>query len=310
MKNLLLLLLKGVGMGIANVIPGVSGGTIALITGIFERLINSIKSFNFKALKLIFTGRFKEFAIHTDLAFLVTVFAGVAVAIISIAKLFAFLFEHYPVYIWSFFFGLILASVFFVGKTISKWNFSIIFVFLLGTTIAITLSLITPASENDNVLYLFICGIVAACSMILPGVSGSFVLVLMGNYELVMINAVNDMSLRILLPVLFGAGIGLIAFSYILAWIFKKFRDHTIAILTGFIFGSLGIIWPWKNTLYKLNETGEFLLNRSGEKIVAGYHWFFPQTFSSEVIIAILFILIGIVTIWITESLAGKGQKK
>lgn len=297
-------------MGIANVIPGVSGGTIALITGIFERLINSIKSFNFKALKLIFTGRFKEFAIHTDLAFLVTVFAGVAVAIISIAKLFAFLFEHYPVYIWSFFFGLILASVFFVGKTISKWNFSIIFVFLLGTTIAITLSLITPASENDNVLYLFICGIVAACSMILPGVSGSFVLVLMGNYELVMINAVNDMSLRILLPVLFGAGIGLIAFSYILAWIFKKFRDHTIAILTGFIFGSLGIIWPWKNTLYKLNETGEFLLNRSGEKIVAGYHWFFPQTFSSEVIIAILFILIGIVTIWITESLAGKGQKK
>ncbi|MDD3876133.1 MAG: DUF368 domain-containing protein [Bacteroidales bacterium] len=306
MLKYLIISLKGIGMGAANVIPGVSGGTIALITGIFERLINAIKSFDLTALKLLFTGKFKSLAKHIDLSFLIALFAGIGIAIISFAKLFEYLFNNYPVYIWSYFFGLILASVFFVGRTVNKWTLSVIIIFILGTAIAVVLSLLTPASENDNIFFLFICGIVAACSMILPGISGSFVLVLMGNYELVMINAVNDMNLAVLLPVVVGAGFGLIAFSYILSWIFKKFRDHTIAILTGFIFGSLGIIWPWKTTLYKMTEMGDFILSRKGEKIVTGYDWFFPTSFNQEVVFAAFFIVVGILCIWVTEFLASK----
>jgi putative membrane protein len=306
MKNYFVLILKGMGMGAANVIPGVSGGTIALITGILERLINAIKSFNLTALRLLVKGRFADFARHIDLEFLIAVFLGIGIAIISLARLFEYLFAHYPVYIWSYFFGLILASVFFVGRTVEKWKLSVILIFLTGTAIAVGLSLLKPAVENDSIFYLFLCGIIAACSMILPGVSGSFVLVLMGNYELIMIHSINEMNLRVLIPVLIGAGFGLMAFSYILSWIFKKFRDHTIAVLTGFIFGSLGIIWPWKETLHKMNAAGEFILDRKGEKVVSGYDWFFPATLSTEVIIAIAIIFLGIVSIWLTEYLAEK----
>lgn len=306
MKKYFALVLKGIGMGAANVIPGVSGGTIAMITGILEPLINAIKSFDLTALKLLFQGRFQELSQHINLPFLIAVFLGIGAAIISLARLFEYLFANFPVYIWSYFFGLILASVFFVGRTIKKWTFSVILIFLIGTAIAIGLSLLKPAVENDNIIYLFLCGIVAACSMILPGISGSFVLVLMGNYELVMINAINEMNLNILIPVVAGAGFGLIAFSYVLSWIFKKFRDHTIAVLTGFILGSLGIIWPWKNTIHQINAVGEFVLNRKGEKIVSGYDWFFPATLNTEVIFAIAIIILGIISIWLTEYLAEK----
>lgn len=310
MKDYISLILKGIGMGAANVIPGVSGGTIALITGIFERLINAIKSFDLKAIKMIFKGQVKDFAKHVDLYFLLAVFFGVGLAIISLARLFEFLFANYPVYIWSYFFGLILASVFFVGRTVSKWSLSVIIIFIVGTALAVMLSLLKPAVENDNLIYLFVCGIVAACSMILPGISGSFVLVLMGNYQLVMINAVNQLNLAVLVPVVVGAGFGLIAFSYILSWIFKKYRDHTIAVLTGFIFGSLGIIWPWKNNIYQVDTAGNLILDRKGEKIVSGYDWFLPESLSNELVVAIVIIALGILSIWITEYLAGKKESK
>lgn len=304
--NYIYLFIKGLAMGAANVIPGVSGGTIALITGIFEELIDSIKSFDATALKLFFTGKFKEFAKHINLWFLMAVMLGVAISILSFAKLFDYLFEAFPVYIWSFFFGLILSSVYFVGKTIVKWNFSVILIFLLGAALAITISVMTPASENDSFFYLFICGIVAACSMILPGLSGSFVLILMGNYQLVMIDAVNDRNIMTLLPVVLGAGGGLILFSHFLAWVFKKFHDHTIAILTGFILGSLGILWPWKNQLFKMDGNGAFILKKSGDKIVEGYDWFLPDSLSIEVVMAIGFIVLGIISIWILEKVAQK----
>lgn len=310
MKDYISLILKGIGMGAANVIPGVSGGTIALITGIFERLINAIKSFDLKAFKMIFKGQFKDFAKHVDLYFLLAVFFGVGLAIISLARLFEFLFANNPVYIWSNFFGLILASVFFVGRTVSKWSLSVIIIFIVGTGLAVMLSLLKPAVENDNLIYLFVCGIVAACSMILPGISGSFVLVLMGNYQLVMINAVNQLNLAVLAPVVVGAGFGLIAFSYVLSWIFKKYRDHTIAVLTGFIFGSLGIIWPWKNNIYQVDTAGNLILDRKGEKIVSGYDWFLPESLSNELVVAIIIIVLGILSIWITEYLAGKKESK
>ena len=207
---------KGLGVGSANVIPGVSGGTIALITGIFERLINALKSFNLTAIKLFFSGKFKEFAQHTDLWFLASVGAGVVAAILSIARLFEFLFAEYPIYLWSFFFGMILVSIYYVGITIEKFNWKVLVSFVIGTAIALFIAFGTPAKENSNFIYLMICGAVATCSMILPGLSGSFVLVLMGNYQLIMIDAVNDLNLKILFPVAVGGVVGLLAFSHLL----------------------------------------------------------------------------------------------
>ena len=294
MKNLIGVFIKGIAMGAANVIPGVSGGTIALITGIFERLVDGIKSFDFTALRLILKGDLKGFAKHTDLAFLIALFLGVVLSILSFARLFDFLFIHYPVYIWSFFFGLILASVYFVGKTVSKWSWDVIVVFIIGLAIALTITFLNPATQNEGLLYLIICGIIAACSMILPGLSGSFVLILLGNYQLVMIDSINQLRFEILIPVVFGALIGLLGFSHLLSWVFKKYRNQTIAILTGFIFGSLGIIWPWK----------DLVIQQFGEKQkVVGYNWILPEI-NLQFGIAIGIMLLGILTIWLMETMA------
>ena len=286
--------LKGMGVGSANVIPGVSGGTIALITGIFERLIDALKSLNLTAIKLFFTGKFKEFAKHTDLWFLVSVGSGVVVAILTIARLFEFMFENYPIYLWSFFFGMILVSIYYVGITIEKFNWKVIVSFIIGTAIALFIAFGTPAKENSNFIYLVICGAVATCSMILPGLSGSFVLVLMGNYQLIMIDAVNDLNLKILLPVVLGGVVGLLAFSHLLSWIFKNYRDITIAILTGFILGSMPIIWPWKN---------DVITYFGSEAKVTGYEYFFPE-FNMEFAIALVIMLIGAGIIVLTEKMA------
>lgn len=292
-------------MGAANVVPGVSGGTIALITGIFEPLIDAIKAFNLKAIQLFFTGKWKELAVHVNLNFLLAVFLGIAVSIVSLAKLFGYLLEYYPVYIYSVFLGLILASVYFVGKTIEKWNTTVILSFLVGTIIAILLTILKPASENTTIIYLFLCGIVATCSMILPGLSGSFVLILMGNYKLIMIDAVNNLDIKTLIPVIVGAVIGLVVFSNFLSWVFKKFKNQTIAVLTGFILGSVGVLWPWKKEIYSTNTMGELIL-KDGKGIVEGYSWQIPEQFSQEIVYAILWIIFGIIIIWGTEYLASK----
>lgn len=300
MKEYISYILKGMAVGLANIIPGVSGGTIALITGIFERLINSIKSFGISSFRLILKGKFKEFAAATDLYFLVSLFSGVIIAIVLLAKVFDFLFNEYPVYIWSFFFGLILASVYFVGKTIEKWGLSVIITFIIGTTIAVMFTFLTPATQNNNFFYLILCGVVAVCSMILPGLSGSFVLILLGNYQLVAIDAINNRDLSILFPVLIGAVGGLIAFSHILSWVFKKYKDQTIAILTGFILGSLGVIWPWKNAIKEM----------FGDKVkIVGYDYFLPEL-NLEFFVAIAIIVIGIVSIWIMERSAQNINQK
>ena len=285
---------KGMGVGSANVIPGVSGGTIALITGIFERLIDALKSFNLTAFKLFFTGKFKEFIKHTDLWFLVSVGCGVLVSILTIARLFEYLFANYPIYLWSFFFGMILVSIYYVGITIEKFNLKVVVSFIIGTAIALFIAFGTPAKENSNFIYLIICGAVATCSMILPGLSGSFVLVLMGNYQLIMIEAVNELNLKILLPVVLGGVVGLLAFSHLLSWIFKNYRDITIAVLTGFILGSMPIIWPWKN---------DVITYFGSEAKVTGYEYYFPE-FNMEFAIALVIILIGAGIIVLTEKMA------
>ena len=301
-KDCFIAALKGMGMGAANVIPGVSGGTIALITGIFQRLIDALKSFDLQAFKLFFRGRWRAFARHTDFFFLLAVFAGAAASILSLARLFRFLFDHYPVFIWSYFFGLILASVFFVGKTIGRRTPAVVLVFILGAAIAATISLLRPAAQNDSFWYLVICGVVAICSMILPGISGSFVLILMGNYELIVLDAVNALDWRILLPVALGAAVGLVAFSHFLSWIFRKFRAETISALTGFILGSLLTLWPWKTAVWRLNADGAPVV-RNGKKLAEGYTYSLPPP-DEQFWWALAVMAAGVLTIWATEKLA------
>ncbi|MBN1115875.1 MAG: DUF368 domain-containing protein [Bacteroidales bacterium] len=318
-KEYLVLVLKGVGMGAANVIPGVSGGTVALITGIFEELIDSIKSFDLTALRLLLKGRFKEFALHVNLSFLVSVFLGIALSILSLAKVLDYLFVNYPVFIWAYFFGLILGSIYFVGKTIQKWKASVILSFIVGTAVALSISFLSPATENEAFIYLVICGVVAICSMILPGLSGSFVLILLGNYHLVVIKAVNDMRIDILAPVLIGAAVGLVLFSHLLSFIYKKFKNETISTLTGFILGSLLILWPWKNSfdaagnIISINKFGAFT-DSSGQIISEVKVYFYKQILPAEVntvvIIAIALMILGYISIWLMEKFAGQQEKE
>ncbi len=302
-------------MGAANVIPGVSGGTLALITGIFEELIDSIKSFDLESLRLLLRGKLLEFAKHVNLYFLLAVFAGVATSILSLAKILEYLFINYPVYIWAYFFGLILASIYFVGRTITRWKLSVVITFLIGTVIALIISFLKPAAENDGFVYLIVCGVVAICSMILPGLSGSFVLILLGNYHLVVIEAVNELRIDIFIPVLLGTVAGLIAFSHLLSWIYKKFRNETIATLTGFISGSLIILWPWKNSFDKngieimINSFGAFI-DKQGKILsdikVYSYEHVLPDKINSVVIWAVIYIFAGIISIWLLEKYAGE----
>lgn len=306
-------------MGAANVIPGVSGGTVALITGIFEELIDSIKSFDLTALRLLLKGRFKEFALHVNLSFLVSVFLGIALSILSLAKVLDYLFVNYPVFIWAYFFGLILGSIYFVGKTIQKWKASVILSFIVGTAVALSISFLSPATENEAFIYLVICGVVAICSMILPGLSGSFVLILLGNYHLVVIKAVNDMRIDILAPVLIGAAVGLVLFSHLLSFIYKKFKNETISTLTGFILGSLLILWPWKNSfdaagnIISINKFGAFT-DSSGQIISEVKVYFYKQILPAEVntvvIIAIALMILGYISIWLMEKFAGQQEKE
>ncbi len=290
-------------VGIANIIPGVSGGTIALITGIFERLIDAIKSFDLTTVKLLVKGDWKGFTEKTDFYFLLTLFAGVGIAIIALAKIFDFLFHSYPVYIWAYFFGLVLASVYFVGKTVEQWKISVILSFIIGTAIAVGVSLINPATANDNFFYLILCGVVAICSMILPGLSGSFVLILMGNYQLVAIDAINNRDFSVIIPVGIGAVAGLIAFSHVLSWVFKRFKDQTIAMLTGFILGSLSILWPWKEPLFLTDAAGDFIM-KHGEKVIARYSVVFPEQINTEILFAVGLMILGVLSIVIVEKVA------
>ena len=306
MNNYITLFLKGIAMGAANVIPGVSGGTIAFITNVYEELIDSLKSFDLKALKLLMGFKIAELLEHINFKFLSVLFAGVFVSILSLGKLLKYLFENHQVLVWAFFFGLIVASVYFVGKTVSKWNITSILMLIIGTAIAGSIAFLSPATENDAVFYLIICGVVAISSMLLPGLSGSFVLILLGNYQLLFLKAVPEMNFKVLLPVAVGCVIGLLGLSHGISYLLKNFKDATIAILTGFILGSLLIIWPWKNEVFLKDNLGEFIIKK-GEKVIQTYEWFLPDWGSTQTLLAIGLMVVGGVIIYWLEVL---GEKK
>ncbi len=240
-----LLSLKGITMGAADVVPGVSGGTIAFISGIYEELIESINKINLGALKVLRKEGIKAFWNHINGTFFVFLFAGIIISIVSLAKVITYFLEVHPVLIWSFFFGLIIASVWLVGKTIKKWSLGVIATLLIGTVIAFYISSIESVASVDAEWYIFLSGAIAICAMILPGISGSFILVLMGTYHLVL-DAVKSRDLLIIGLFAIGCLVGLLTFARLLKYLFNHFKEITIALLTGFMIGSLYKVWPWK----------------------------------------------------------------
>lgn len=248
LKEYGLLLLKGMGMGAADVVPGVSGGTIAFIVGIYEELIDSIKSINAASLKMLFTGKIAAFWKAINANFLFSIVGGIAISIFSLAKLITWLLTDHPVLVWSFFFGLVLASTWFVSKDIKKWDWKTILSFIIGAVVAFYITVATPAETPSNLFFIFLCGAIAICAMILPGISGSFILVLLGKYFYIM-EAVKTFNIKVMLVFICGAAIGITSFSRVLSFALRRFHDITIAVLAGFMLGSLNKVWPWKTVV-------------------------------------------------------------
>ncbi len=244
------------GMGAADVVPGVSGGTIAFITGIYEELVDSIKNINVEAFKLLFTGRWKSFWNHVNGSFLLAVFGGVFISVLSLARILEHLLDNHPILVWSFFFGLIIASAYVVSMKIKKWEYAYVVALVSGIGVAFYITSVTPTTTTEASWFVVLSGGLASCAMILPGISGSFILLLLGKYEFAL-QAVNERMILDLLLLGSGAVVGLILFSNLLSWLLKHFHDATIAVLVGFMIGSLNKIWPWKETLQTIIVDGE-----------------------------------------------------
>lgn len=243
-----MLSVKGMCMGAADVVPGVSGGTIAFITGIYDELINSIKSINAASLKMFFTGKWGEFWKMINGKFLLFLLAGIGISVFSLAKIITWLLVAYPVLVWSFFFGLVLASTWFVGKDVKERNWKTGLGFLLGAALAFYITVATPAETPSHFLFIFLCGAIAICAMILPGISGSFILVLLGKYFFIM-EAVKTLDLKVIAIFGIGACVGITSFSRLLSYALRHMRNITLAVLSGFMLGSLNKVWPWKETI-------------------------------------------------------------
>lgn len=244
-RRFLITALKGFGMGAANVVPGVSGGTIALLTGIYQDIINSLNSLTEKSTwKSLFSGRLGEFWKCINGNFLVALLVGVTISIFSLAKLMTWLLAYYPILTWAFFFGLILASAFSMFRDIRDWKFSDVLFVLCGAGLGVAVCMLSPTSTPDDLWFIFVCGAVAICTMILPGISGSFILLILGKYDYIM-QAVTDLNIPVLLAMALGCLVGILAFSKFLHWLLGKWEKQTMIVLLGFVIGSLIKVWPW-----------------------------------------------------------------
>ncbi len=287
-------------MGAADVVPGVSGGTIAFITGIYEELLSSIGNVNSKAFQKLFKEGFKSFWLHVNGNFLLVLFAGILVSFVSLAKLMTYLMSDHPLLLWSFFFGLIVASIWLIGKTIKNWNLASIIGIIIGTGIAYYITITSPAETTDEYWFTFLAGAIAVCAMILPGISGSFILLLMGKYKYIM-NAVDNREFDVIIVTALGCITGLLTIAKLLSWTYKKFKNTTVAVLTGFMIGSLNKVWPWKLTV-------ETTVDRHGETIPLVQQSVLPQNFDGESLLlwAIIWAVVGFGSIMILEKYSNK----
>ncbi|MEM7185836.1 MAG: DUF368 domain-containing protein, partial [Bacteroidota bacterium] len=248
LKQYIIISLKGVAMGAADAVPGVSGGTIAFISGIYEELITTIGNVNFSLIGTLRKQGFMAFWKQLNGGFLLALLSGIILSFVSFMRLAKYLLEHHPILIWSFFFGLIIASIIYVGKQIKKWNLGAVIALLAGAGVAYFITTLASLGSNESSYFLFLAGAIAICAMILPGISGSFILVILGAYK-TLSDAIHDLDVKKLLLFVAGAVVGLLSFSRLLKWLFKHHENTTLALLTGFIIGSLNKIWPWKETM-------------------------------------------------------------
>lgn len=286
-------------MGAADVVPGVSGGTIAFISGIYEELITSINQINLSLFKTLRKEGPKAFWTQLNGNFLSALFLGIFISLFSLATFVSWLLENEPILLWSFFFGLVLASIFFVGKAIEKWNLGTLIMLVLGAAIAYYITILPPIENTASIPFLFLSGALAVCAMILPGISGAFILVLLGSYKTIL-DAVHERDLTIVATVAIGAIFGLLSFARLLKWMFNHYKNLTLALLTGFILGSLNKIWPWKKVL-KTKVFGEKIIPVSEESIS-------PFTFNGDpqLMYAVILAITGFSLIFILEKIASK----
>ncbi|QYA27034.1 DUF368 domain-containing protein [Gramella sp. MT6] len=312
----ILLVLKGLAMGAANKVPGVSGGVVAFVAGFYEEFIYSLQKINLKAFKLLISGRFNSLYRYVNGKFLGLLILGMLISYFSVSKILDYLIVHYELYVWASFFGMIIGSIYYISKDFGEWDRNSVIFAILGIIGGIGISFLEPARENDNLWFVFVCGMISVSGMTLPGLSGSFILILLGNYVLLLVDSVNalydtiaevillDFSfidnserlrmLQVLLVFAAGSLAGLVSLSHLLGYVLKKRKKETFAVIIGFITGSLGVVWPWKEKIFKLNENGEPLIDREGNKIIDNYDRYLPQIDLSETWLAIFFIVIGI----------------
>lgn len=299
LKSYITISLKGIGMGAADVVPGVSGGTIAFITGIYEELVTTIANVDLSLIKTWRKEGFGNMWKQLNGNFILALLTGIFISVFTLMRLTNFLLETYPVVVWSFFFGLVMASVWYVGKQIDRWTLKLIVFALIGFFIAFGITLMTPAQGIDHPLYFLLCGAIAICAMILPGISGAFILVLMGGYKTIT-EAVSELNFQVIGLVGLGAIIGILSFSRVLKWLFNHFRLITLAILTGFIAGSLNKIWPWKNIM-----DSEIIKDKV---VILDETSVLPQNFEGDpqLLFAIIAAILGFLLILLLEKIAEK----
>ena len=327
LQSKIILILKGIAMGTANKVPGVSGGIVAFVMGFYEEFIASLQKFNTHGLKLLFSGQFSAFYNYINGRFLSLLFLGMIISYFSISKILDFLIQRYELYVWCVFFGMIVGSVIYIFNDFKIWNWKTILITCLGIVLGSGLSFLSPATQNDNLWFVFFCGIISITGMTLPGFSGSFILMLLGNYVLLLVDAVNALFdsivalssgdfnylesgeninlLKILAVFTLGSVTGLVFLSHLLNYVLKYFKAITLALIMGFITGSLGVVWPWKNTLYKTTTEGLLVLDSSGKRIIENYQRYLPEP-NSETLFALFFVGLGIA---IVLGLEWYGQK-
>ncbi len=289
-------------MGAADAVPGVSGGTIAFISGIYEELVSSISNVNIALFKTLFNKGLVTFWKQANGNFVLALLSGIIISYVSFMRIAKYLIENHPILIWSFFLGLIIASIYFVGNQITKWNLAVIIALIIGTLIAFFISTLPVLATNNSSYFLFFAGAIAICAMILPGISGSFILIILGAYK-TLGDAIQDFEIKKILIFVSGAIIGLLSFSHILKWLFKHYHNITLALLTGFIFGSLNKVWPWKKTL-------SWHTNSKGIESPLMQESISPFSFEgdNQLLFALILMVLGFLTIFILEKVGSNKQ--
>lgn len=298
-KDYFIILLKGMAMGAADVVPGVSGGTIAFISGIYQELVESISGIKPNLISTWKNEGFKAMWFQANGNFLLALLGGIFISIFSLMKLVHYLLEFHPIKLWAFFFGLVLASILYIGKQIKQWSAITVIALLISALVAFGITQLGTFKGTDSLLFLFIAGAIASCAMILPGISGSFILVLLGAYATIT-EAVHTMDFKKIAVVGAGVIVGLLSFSHLLKWLFKNYENLTLTILTGFILGSLNKIWPWKHTLESVIINGKTKILKEASVL--------PTNFGEEshILSAIILAIVGFCIILLLEKLATK----